>query len=104
MSTAVELSVRQLAEQLQIIRDRIRKPITITSGHRSAAHNKAVGGAPRSFHLYGMAADIKAQGVPAVELYHIIRRLMEEKKIIAGGLILYPTWVHYDTRGKQILL
>jgi uncharacterized protein YcbK (DUF882 family) len=33
-------------------------PLRIVSGRRSAAHNRAVGGAPRSQHLYGRAADI----------------------------------------------
>lgn len=35
------------------------RPIRIVSGHRCARHNKAVGGAPRSRHLIGDAADIE---------------------------------------------
>jgi uncharacterized protein YcbK (DUF882 family) len=34
------------------------KPITIVSGYRSPATNRAVGGARNSQHLYGRAADI----------------------------------------------
>lgn len=34
------------------------KPIIITSGYRSSALNKAVGGVPTSMHLTGHAADI----------------------------------------------
>lgn len=34
------------------------RPLQIVSGYRSVAHNKAVGGAKRSQHLYNRAADI----------------------------------------------
>ena len=43
---------------LQAIREHFGKPITITSGYRTAAHNAAVGGAKSSQHLLGRAADI----------------------------------------------
>jgi hypothetical protein len=35
-------------------------PIRVTSGYRSPAVNKAVGGARRSYHMRGLAADIKS--------------------------------------------
>ena len=41
---------------LQCIREHFGKPITITSGYRTAAHNTAVGGAKSSQHLLGRAA------------------------------------------------
>ena len=44
---------------LQAIREHFGKPITITSGYRTAAHNAAVGGAKSSQHLLGRAADIQ---------------------------------------------
>jgi len=34
------------------------RPLKIVSGYRSPAQNKAVGGAPRSQHLYNRAVDI----------------------------------------------
>ena len=48
---------------LQCIREHFGKPITITSGYRTAAHNAAVGGAKSSQHLLGRAADIQVAGV-----------------------------------------
>lgn len=43
---------------LNPLRERLGKPIKVTSGYRPLALNKAVGGAPNSNHLYGCAADI----------------------------------------------
>lgn len=42
---------------LQPLRDMLGKPIKITSGYRSPALNKAVGGSPSSQHQFGLAAD-----------------------------------------------
>ena len=51
-----------LIEALQALRDRIGKPLSITSGFRCNRHNKAVGGAEQSFHTLGMAADVACSG------------------------------------------
>jgi zinc D-Ala-D-Ala carboxypeptidase len=45
-------------DRLQALRDRLGKPLIIRSAYRSAAHNRAVGGSPRSKHLDGAAFDI----------------------------------------------
>ena len=45
-------------DRLQALRDRLGKPLIVRSAYRSAAHNRAVGGAPRSRHLDGAAFDI----------------------------------------------
>lgn len=52
-----------LVKLLQNIRNHFGKAVTITSAYRTAAHNKAVKGATYSQHCYGMAADIRIQGV-----------------------------------------
>lgn len=45
-------------DRLQALRDRPGKPLIVRSAYRSPAHNRAVGGAPRSHHLEGAAFDI----------------------------------------------
>lgn len=45
-------------DKLQALRDRLGKPLIVRSAYRSQAHNRAVGGAPRSKHLDGTAFDI----------------------------------------------
>ncbi|MEN6585978.1 MAG: D-Ala-D-Ala carboxypeptidase family metallohydrolase, partial [Sulfuricella sp.] len=48
-----------LVTGLQALRDALGKPIIITSGCRCAKHNTAEGGAKRSMHVAGKAADIR---------------------------------------------
>ena len=45
-------------DKLQALRDRLSKPLIVRSAYRSPAHNRAVGGAPRSKHMLGTAFDI----------------------------------------------
>lgn len=50
---------RALLEALEVLRAKdYPRGITIISGCRCASHNKAVGGARNSQHLYGAAADV----------------------------------------------
>ena len=58
----------ELVQVLQAIRDHFGAPVVITSGSRTAAHNRAVGGAVYSQHQYGRAADIRVSGVPVEQL------------------------------------
>lgn len=47
---------------LQCIREHFGKPVHITSGYRTTAHNAAVGGSKSSQHLLGRAADFLGGG------------------------------------------
>lgn len=47
-----------LVDQLQRLRNFLRRPIVITSGVRCASYNARVGGKPDSAHLTGDAADL----------------------------------------------
>lgn len=52
-------NLTNLCEQvLEPLRDYVNQPITISSGYRCKALNKAVGGASNSQHMTGEAADI----------------------------------------------
>lgn len=93
-------NIKELARNLQIIRDSIGIPISINSGYRSPEHNKAVGGASKSQHLTGKAADLKTRMKPSI-LHKFILGLINEGKISEGGVGLYNSFVHYDIRGTK---
>lgn len=91
-------NLHKLATNIQIIRDNLDAPITINSGYRTKSHNKKVGGASKSYHLTADAGDLKQNKETPLQLYKRIERLINDGLIHDGGLILYNTFVHYDTR------
>ncbi|MDZ4138570.1 MAG: D-Ala-D-Ala carboxypeptidase family metallohydrolase [Erythrobacter sp.] len=56
-SGAIKINTEAM-DRLQSLRNRLGKPLIVLSAYRSPAHNKAVGGAPRSKHMDGTAFDI----------------------------------------------
>ena len=101
MPSSVRANIERLAKNLQVLRDELKVPITITSGHRSESHNKAIGGAKNSRHVIGDAADFKAHGMAPSAVAAIIERLISEGKMEQGGLKAYSSWVHFDVRGVK---
>lgn len=95
-------NVKELANNLQVLRDRIQVPIIISgSGYRTKSHNKKVGGAQKSQHLTASAADISVNNYSTVQLANIIEELIAKGKMKQGGIGIYPTFVHYDIRGTK---
>ena len=58
---AVPLMVELIDKVLDPLRERWGVPIYVNSGYRCPELNKKVGGAPNSYHLRGMAADITSR-------------------------------------------
>ena len=95
-------NVKVLASNLQVLRDHLGKPITITSGYRTVSHNaKQQGSSPVSQHLYGRAADIKVAGMTPRQVANEIEKLIASGKMRQGGIGVYPTFTHYDIRGTK---
>ena len=94
----------ELVQVLQAIRDHFGAPVVITSGYRTAAHNRAVGGSRSSQHLLGRAADIQVQDTDPLAVAAYAESLMPGW----GGVGRYPVkagrakgWVHVDTRPNK---
>lgn len=89
-------NVKELAANLQSLRDYIGEPIHVNSGYRTKSYNKKVGGAPASQHLTASAADITTKNRSPKQVKAIIEKLIKEGKMKNGGIGLYMGWVHYD--------
>ena len=94
-------NVLELAENLQILRDHIQKPISVISGYRSPKYNRKIGGAKRSQHMFAKAADIIVKDMTPDEVRNEIVKLIKDGKIKSGGVGLYTHFTHYDIRGRN---
>jgi uncharacterized protein YcbK (DUF882 family) len=83
-------NVECLAAALEQVRAIWNQPITVLSGYRTPAYNKAVGGATKSQHMLGKAADIVVAGVTPLEVYRYLDSRHD------GGLGKYRTFTHFD--------
>ena len=86
-----------LVSILDILRNKIGKPVHINSGYRTPEWNKKCGGAKYSYHMCGMAADIRVNGMSAKELANKLNEIVPDK----CGIIVYSTWVHFDVRTEK---
>jgi uncharacterized protein YcbK (DUF882 family) len=99
MPPEVFKNVVLVAKNLQVLRDFVGQPIKVNSGYRSPAHNKSIGGASRSQHVKGKAADIVIKGHKPQVVAEIIIELIKAGKMSQGGIGVYNTFTHYDIRG-----
>jgi hypothetical protein len=97
-----------------IILDRLREeigfPIQLLSTYRSPAYNTAVGGEPASFHMSFQAIDFKCEGGLPDQWAEKLRSWRGMDFLLPGnagsltfhgGIGVYSTFVHVDTRGKD---
>ena len=86
----VVLFCQKVAEILEKLRDRLNKPILITSGYRCPRYNQQVGGAPESTHITGYGVDIFVPDIKLEKLAHHARSL--------GflGIGIYKSHIHVD--------
>lgn len=86
-----------LVSLLDILRNEVGKPVIINSGYRTPTRNKEVDGAKYSYHMRGMAADIRINGMSAKEIADKLNKIIPNE----CGIIVYKSWVHIDTRTSK---
>lgn len=97
-------NLQDLANRLQKFRTWLGKPIYINTpaaqlrGLRTAGQNEAAGGATRSQHLEGKAADISWAGFVQGD-----SEAHAELKNFFNCIIWYPAHVHIDTRPWEFI-
>ena len=72
---------RLVSRVLDPLREAWGSPIIVTSGYRCEELNKRVGGARTSYHLRGMAADIRPRNGLVDKLYALIEHLYVTRRM-----------------------
>lgn len=96
-------NVLLVATELEKLRIKMGAPIIINSGYRCKAYNTRVGGSPGSYHMRGMAVDIRSSAFASSYLFSVVKEMVGKKVLSAGGLKQYSSFVHYDIRGSLTL-
>ena len=88
-----------ICDLLQPLRNKLGRPIIVTSGFRNPQVNKAVGGKDNSQHKTGQAADIIVRGMRPDELVNfVVKSNIEYDQLINE----YDSWVHISyNKGKN---
>lgn len=102
------IALQELCEHiLQPLRERLG-PLTVNSGYRSPALNKAVKGARNSQHLLGQAADIEGVQCSNADIFKAVQdmNLSFDQLIWEYGTRQEPDWVHvsYGPRHRRQVL
>lgn len=84
-----------LVRGLEALRVIVDKPVIIDDAIRCLEHNAAVGGVPSSQHVLGKAADIKAAGLTARQLYAVAVHIPEFNGF---GVDDHKNYIHVDVR------
>lgn len=100
-TVAVPALVRLCRDVLEPIRE-VYGVVFVTSGYRTVAYNRSIGGVPQSQHIYewgpeSVAADIiPAHGSPRAWA-ELANRLLGR----SGGLGVYEKFIHVDNRATR---
>lgn len=94
---AIASLVYLCAMVLEPLREKWGKPIHINSGYRSKSLNNRVGGVANSYHLKGLAADIRVQHEnEAKQLLNVLKTLKHVDVALIERL-RNSVWVHVQT-------
>lgn len=87
-------NLQLLAQGLERVRAVLNKPVLVNSGYRCPKLNSSIGGAKSSYHLKGLAADIR---VPGMSPRDVCRVLEQHQDTIQFRTLIYEgTWTHID--------
>lgn len=84
----------ELVGVIQGVRDYFDQSVTITSGNRCPAYNDRIGGAKRSYHPRGRAADIQVRNTSPSK----VQKYLLDKYKGRYGIGVYNSFTHIDTR------
>jgi uncharacterized protein YcbK (DUF882 family) len=88
---------------LQPLRDRVKKPLVVSSGFRSVTINRRIGGSDSSQHCKGQAVDFTIPGMTVADTVALIRKMnLPFDQLIEE----FGQWVHvsYGPRNRKQVL
>lgn len=83
---------------LDALRSLLGRPLPINSGYRTPAHNKAIGGAPKSAHMEGLAVDIGTRKLTKAQRQTLIAYAIQ---LGFTGIGIAQTFVHLDMKARR---
>ncbi|WP_018389925.1 D-Ala-D-Ala carboxypeptidase family metallohydrolase [Ancylobacter sp. FA202] len=90
------------ARVLDALRQRLDAPIRIVSAYRAPDYNQCLpGAASASYHMQFRAVDFVCSDERGPVHWARELRAMRNEGLFAGGIGVYPTFVHVDTRGQN---
>lgn len=96
---AITENLKKTMYVLDIVRAHMGKPILINSGYRCKRLNEIVGGAQKSMHTKGLAADFRTGKKEDINImFEFLKENQKEFKIIE--LINYKTFIHVGVSEK----
>jgi len=84
----------KLLKKLIELREIIERPIYITSGYRCPEYNQKIGGVVNSYHLIGLAVDIKVKDINLIELLEVCENI----DFTGIGFYEKKNFLHLDIR------
>ena len=91
-----------IVECLQPIRNKLGKPMVITSGYRNDKVNRLVGGSNTSEHKKGMAADFIINGMTVQAVIEFIRKTGLKYTQLIEEHSKNNSWVHISYNPKNL--
>lgn len=82
---------------LEALRHHFGEPVTITSGNRCRRRNMFVGGFDQSYHILGMAVDIRVNEISPRTVYVYLDEKYPNKYGIGNGF----SFTHIDVRSTK---
>jgi hypothetical protein len=89
------------AETMEQVRALWDRPLAVHSWYRDAAHNRRIGGAPKSYHLQGLATDFHIHGFEGIQGNKAIQHTLDQVPFmqVCGLEFTGGNWTHVDSRG-----
>lgn len=91
--------IANTARMLDEIRHRIGASCRILSAYRAPAYNSCIGGESASLHMSFNAIDFRCTSGTSTQWRDLARTVRSSNPAFKGGIGLYSSFVHIDTRG-----